>query len=565
MDYKFSEEDISEIKKNINLLNDLADTNVFVLNITKDQLLISKQLSAQFNLLDSPVENALSKIKNLIIPEDREHFEEECVKLAKCEKEEHSIEYRVFNKKQDVELLSSHGKIITDADTNEKLLVGRLEFIGNSILNDNLTDLISDVQLENDFLNIQTKDKTVSGFFLKIDIDNLGAVNEQYGNAYGDKEIKMLAECCKRVADESLKVYRSHSDEIIFMNLTGKNAIDAQRLFASIKREISVEEERTNYEMMFTVSGGTIAFFDDSSSFSDLIRKLDFTLSEAKRLGKNKNALYAATAFNKHLRELEIKRLLRESVKNNFEGFCMNFQPIVNAQTKALIGCEALLRWTSNEFGAIKPDEFIPLLEETGLVIPVGRWVLLTSFRQAELWAREKPDFQMSVNLSYIQIKKSDILTDVQNAITQSFVKPKNIVLEITESGYLGGQNDSILQITEQFSKMGIRIDIDDFGTGYSNLRYLQYLHAETLKLDYTFTNKAVHNEYDRNVIKHIAAMAHSVNMKVCMEGVEYKSEEEILSKLGADKFQGYLYGRPTTAEKFYDEHLHEFVKNAYN
>ena len=502
MDYQFSDEDVSEIKKNINLLNDLADTNIFILNITKDQLLISKNLSMQYNLSGCTVDNALSEIKKLIIPEDLAHFEKECEKLSNRENTEHNIEYRVFNKKKDVVLLNSHGKIIIDSDTNEKLLVGRLEFVGNSIISDNLTGLVSDVQLKNDFLNTQTKDKTVSGFFLKIDIDNLGAANEQYGSAYGDKEITMLAECCKRVADESLKVYRSHSDEIIFMNLTGKNAIDAQLLYASIKREINVEEDRTDYEMMFTVSGGTIAFFDDSSSFDDLMRKLDFTLSEAKRLGKNKNTLYVATAFNKHLRELEMKKLLRESIKNNFEGFCMNFQPIVNAQTKALIGCEALLRWTCEKFGSIKPDEFIPLLEETGLIIPVGRWVLLTSFRQAELWAREKPDFQMSVNLSYVQIKKSDILTDVQNAITQSFVKPKNIVLEITESGYLGGQNDSILQLTEQFSKMGIRIDIDDFGTGYSNLRYLQYLHAETLKLDYTFTNKAVHNEYDRNVIK---------------------------------------------------------------
>jgi diguanylate cyclase (GGDEF)-like protein len=557
---EFSDIDAEQLKRIIDILGDCTDTYLFIYNLTKNHFSITSKLVAEFKLPGSSFDDASTVLRNIICSEDTGRFNKEAEKILSGKTLDHTIEYRLLNNKNNIVWVSSRGRIINDETNGDRLLVGRVELIGQKTIGDNLTGLITDLQLVADFRNARSINGTVSGFLMKLDIDNLGVVNEQYGIAAGDNELKVLADCCRRIVEPDTKIYRSQSDEIIFMNLTGGTALDAQHMYADIKREISVEEEKSSYETMFTVSAGTIAFFEDQTTLELLQRKLDFTLQQAKKTGKNNNALFNATSFNHHLHDIELQELMRSSVKNGFEGFELHYQPVVNAKTKELIGAEALLRWNNSKTGKVVPDEFIPMLEQTGLIIPVGRWVLLTAFEQCAKWNKEMPLFHMSVNLSYIQIKRSDILTDVQVALQRAGVNPKNIALEITESGYVGGDG-SLPELTAAFSAMGLEIDIDDFGTGYSNLRYLQYLHADTLKLDYIFTNKAVQNEYDRNVIKHITAMAHSINMKVCMEGVEFANEEKILSELGPDKYQGYFFGRPVNAVDFYDQHLHSFVK----
>jgi len=551
--------DPEQLKKSIVLLSECTDTYLFTYNLSSDYFAIASSMVGQFDFPSSSFANASIVLRNVIAPEDIGRFYKEGEKLLSGHSTEHFIEYRLIDKKKNIVWVSSRGRVVLDETRNQRVLIGRVTLIGQHMVGDNLTGFITDMQLADDFRCAHLETDKVSGYFMKLDVDNLGTVNEQYGMSVGDSVLKTLADCCRRTITADTRVYRSRSDELILLNLAGDNAIDAQHLYAGIKREISIEEERSGYEIMFTISCGTLAFYEDSSTLEDLLHKLDFTLTEAKRLGKNNNALFNASSYNTHLRDLVMQEHLRFAVKNDFAEFELNYQPVVDAKTKELVGSEALLRWNCDELGAVVPDEFIPRLEQSGLIIPVGRWVLLTAFSQCAQWNKEMPDFRMSVNLSYIQIKRSDVLTDVQMALQKSHVNPKNITLEITESGYVGG-DDSLPQLTAQFSSMGIHVDIDDFGTGYSNLRYLQYLHADTLKLDYTFTNKAVHNEYDRNVIKHIIAMAHSINMTVCMEGVEYANEESILSPLCPDKYQGFYFGRPAKAFDFYDRYLHSFL-----
>jgi diguanylate cyclase (GGDEF)-like protein len=550
-----------QLKKIIGLLSDCTDEYLFIYNLSIDRFSIASSLVTQFNLPSTSFEHASLVLKNIISTEDIPRFNKECEKLMSGQSFDHSIEYRIIDKNKNIIWLSSRGRVMIDTERNERLLIGRIMFIGQRMIGDNLTGLVTDVQLATDYRSALANDKTVSGYLMKIDIDNLGSVNEQYGNNAGDSVLKSLADCCRRVLPADTRIYRSQSDEVLFLNTAGNTADDAKRLYSSIKREVSVEEERSGYEIMYSISAGTVAFFKDEIPIDELLRKLDFALVQAKNTGKNNITLFNALSYNEHLRDMEMKDHLRDSVRHNFAGFELNYQPVVDAKTKELIGAEALLRWSCPELGAVVPDEFIPMLEQTGLIIPVGNWVLFTAFAQCAQWTKLMPSFRMSVNLSYVQIKRSDILTEVQMALEKTGVNPKNIALEITESGYLGGDN-SLPQLTTQFSSMGIHIDIDDFGTGYSNLRYLQYLHADTLKLDYTFTNKAVHNEYDRNVIKHIAAMAHSINMTVCMEGVEFANEEKILSELGPDKYQGFFFGHPVNAFDFYDQHLVRYEKN---
>ncbi len=349
------------------------------------------------------------------------------------------------------------------------------------------------------------------------------------------------------------------------MNLSGGTGEDAQELYRMLKRCIADVEQQLAYEVVFTVSAGAVAFFGAVPPLDDLVKKLDFSVSQAKKRGKNTLVMFNAVEYAQHLHRIDLQEKLRLAVKDGCRGFELYYQPVIdahrvyddkNAEQNKVIGAEALLRWSCPGLGMLMPDEFIPILEQSSLIIPVGRWILTHAFTQCREWNKIDPSFCMSVNLSYIQIKKNDILTDVQLALEASGVNPENLVLELTESGSI--ENDTEIQsLLDSFAEMHIKIDIDDFGTGYSNLRYLQDIHANTLKLDYSFVHKATTgNGGEAKVIKYISDMAHDLNMTICLEGVESDDDVKKLKSCEPDKFQGFHFGRPMNAVQFEELNL---------
>lgn len=548
----------AQLEEVISHLNECTDAYLFIFDLHADTYYISPYALKTFDLPASKFGNASETILHIVYPDDRAVLATDLEQIRLGSKDVHSLEYRWVNKNGKPIWISCRGKMLWAE--NDELLVGRVSIIDDLDKLDLLTGLPTESQMRTDFNVEWAKQQKVSGFLLKIDIDNLGNINEQYGMRTGDKVIALVAECCRKASESTTNVYKLHGDEILCMNLTGKNATDAKKLYQRIKRYIADAEQEIEYEVVFTVSAGAVAFFNDPSKPDDLIKKLNYSLVEAKRKDKNNLTMYNAVDYTRHLRAIGLQERLRESIKDNFRGFELYFQPVVNAKHLYLdkeetvynvIGAEALLRWSCPELGRLAPDEFVPLLEKSGLIIPVGRWILLTAFNQCREWNLLQEHFRMSVNLSYIQVKKSDVLTDVQIALTKSGVNPRNITLELTESGYMNSDHE-LQELLDAFQAMNLNIDIDDFGTGYSNLRYLQYLHANTLKLDYTFVHKATSgDEGDTKVIKHITQMAHELNMTVCMEGVEQKSDVEKLQQFAPDKFQGFLFGRPMSAAQF--------------
>ena len=317
---------------------------------------------------------------------------------------------------------------------------------------------------------------------------------------------------------------------------------------------------------MFTVSAGGIAFINDTSSLTEMLAKLMFTANTAKENRKDTLCLFNAREYALYLRALEIESAVRESIKNKFEGFTLLFQPIVNAKKvqkngnpalpQIVVGAESLLRWKNEHFGMVGAGELIPILERSGLIVPVGRWILMKAFAQCAAWNTLFPELYVSVNISFVQILQSNLVSEVQIALERTMVNPKNVVLEITESGNI--DDKEIQSILSGFSALGVKIDIDDFGTGFSNLRYLQDIHANTLKLDYTFIQKALAGDTkDLKIIEFTVGMAHALGMTVCMEGIETYDNVEKLLPFAPDKFQGYLFSRPVDARTFAKENLH--------
>ena len=549
----------------IHILNQCTDSFLYIFDLSKDTYFISPYARKIFNIPDDKIENAVQEIMKFVYQDDQASLRAEIDAIKSGRKSDYNLDYRWLNKNGKPVWVRSVGKLLPNESDVSKILIGQVSIISEEDKTDLLTGLATEAQLRIDFGSIWTKKQSVSGFILKVDIDNLGAINEQYGVMTGDVIVSKVGDCCRKVCSGTAKAYKLSSDEFVCMNLSGKSALTAQKMYDNLRREIAEAESGLGYDIVFTVSGGMVAFMNDTSQLDTLMKKVNYTLSNAKGNGRNNLATYNAVDYTKYLRDIDFKEKIREAIRNDFAGFELYYQPVVNAKKLYLdadktvlnvIGAEALIRWTCPEYGLLTPDEFIPILERTGMIVSVGRWILRTAFTQCAEWNRVQENLRVSVNLSYIQVKKSDIIRDVETALLISEVNPKNVTLELTESGYID-DGDGLRALTESFADLGVNVDIDDFGTGYSNLRYLQYLKANTLKLDYTFVQKATAgNEGDRKIIKHITQMAHELNMQVCMEGIENKTDIEKLIEYGPDKFQGFYFGRPCNNVDFREHHL---------
>ena len=565
MSYGLENLETRQLEGLITILNQCTDSFLFVFDFSADTYFISSYARNIFNFPEEKMENAMQNLMKIVYPEDQPSLRAELDLLKTGKRTEHNLDYRWVNSNGKPIWIRCRGRILPNNNDEKRILVGEVSIVTEEDKTDLLTGLATESQLRIDFGSVWTKRQMASGFILKIDIDNLGAINEQYGIMTGDVIVSKVGDCCRKVCSGTAKAYKLSSDEFVCVNLTGKSALVAQKMYEALRREISEAEHGLGYDIIFTVSGGMVAFMNDSSQLDGLLRKVNYSLSNAKRNGRNNLVTFNAVDYTQHLKTLDFQEKIRDSIRNDFAGFELYYQPVVDAKNLYLdsdktvlnvIGCEALIRWTCPGYGILNPDEFIPILERTGMIVSVGRWILRTAFMQCAEWNRLQKDFRVSVNLSYIQVKKSDILRDVETAMLISEVNPKNVTLELTESGYIDN-GDELQRLTEAFSNLGANVDIDDFGTGYSNLRYLQYLKANTLKLDYTFVQKATAgNEGDRKIIKHITQMAHELGMQVCMEGIEEKSDIEKLIEYGPDKFQGFYFGRPCNNIDFREHHL---------
>ena len=246
---------------------------------------------------------------------------------------------------------------------------------------------------------------------------------------------------------------------------------------------------------------------------------------------------------------------MRHAINADFDGFEANFQPIMNLKENRMLSAETLLRFSSEETGRISPAEFVPLLEESGLIIPVGKWILHQAMQACKKIRETVPEFRVSVNLSYIQVLKSDVLKEIVSALEQYDLPADSIMIELTESGFLE-QNDNFIRFCEGLKKYGIPLALDDFGTGYSNFHYLYNLSPNVIKVDRSFTLKALSNDYEYSLLRHMVDMTHSIDLKFCIEGIETQQELNKISQMGPDYIQGYFFGKPCAFPSFLDAYV---------
>jgi diguanylate cyclase (GGDEF)-like protein/PAS domain S-box-containing protein len=389
---------------------------------------------------------------------------------------------------------------------------------------------------------------------LLLDIDCFKDVNDSLGHDSGDLMLKAIAVRLSEGVRDMDTVARLGGDEFVILLDGMRDTHDVTCVAGKILRSMASPININGQEIVTTISIGVSVFPDDGSDADELLKNADIALYKAKEAGKNNCQFYArgmnATAVNYLLLENDLRYALEQN------QLTLHYQPQIDLQTGVLMGVEALVRWQHPTRGLISPAHFIPLAEETGLIVPIGEWVLREACIQQKRWLSAGQYVgKVAVNLSPRQFRQKNFPGKVEAILRETQLSAEYLELEITESCAMEHAGETISQLN-QLHQMGIYLSIDDFGTGYSSLAYLQRFPIQKLKIDRSFVHDIHDDRDDAAIVKTIVDLAHSMHLRVIAEGVELQCQADWLRKQGCDQAQGYLYAKPMTSQEF-ENHFH--------
>ena len=408
---------------------------------------------------------------------------------------------------------------------------------------DSLTDLYNRSWLST-MMKVQIKETTEKNEkfgILLFDIDNMKDINDSRGHNAGDELLKQVATILKLMESKTVTATRCGGDEFVLLYKNIKDRDEAIEISKKALRFLNAEG--------IGISGGISIFPDDSKKTEDLLKFADMAKIEAKKNGKNNVACFHSLMQEKFLSKLNIETKMSKAMASR--NFQLYYQPQFDAKTKELRGFEALLRWYDSDLGWISPEQFIPLAEETNLVVPLGDWVMTTALATIKEWEM-KFSFNgiISVNVSPVQFVQEDFIEKLFKKIEKSGIDKKHLEIEITEGVLIDNVEDTISKLNK-IREQGVGLSLDDFGTGYSSLRYLQLLPLTTLKIDKSFvSNIAEKDGFEAKLTESIISLVSKMGLNTIAEGVENEEQLKMIQKFNCRTIQGFLLGKPMPKEQ---------------
>ena len=388
---------------------------------------------------------------------------------------------------------------------------------------------------------------------LFLDLDRFKRVNDTLGHGIGDELLRALAErllakvrqtdYVGRQSATSATISRLGGDEFTVVLSELGDSEDAEHVARRILEGLRQPFSLQGHDLVMSASIGIAVYPTDGSDADTLLRKADTAMYHAKQRGRGIYQFFTESMNTKAMRNLRLESALRGAVDR--DELRLLYQPQLNLKTGAITGVEALIRWHSPDFGLVMPGEFIPVAEETDLILRIGEWVLKTACAQGRAWQQAGlPPLRMASNISSQQVRKPELVDLVQATLDESGFDPTMLELEITESALIG-DDPAVVDTLQRVKRLGVRLALDDFGTGFSSLSHLVRFPIDTLKIDQSFVQRVGIERQADAIIAAVVAMAHRLNLAVIAEGVETWEQEQFLRSEGCDEFQGYLFSRP--------------------
>lgn len=430
----------------------------------------------------------------------------------------------------------------------EELVAERTSKLNYLAYNDPLTGLPNRVFFEDRLTQIllrQSGDSKVAVFF--VSLDRFKALRDTLGHTVGDRLIKEVAHRLQTVAETKASVARFEGDEFALLLTYEKSdelSVFGNNVFDAFKSPLVVGDD----EVVIPISMGISLSPDDGNDAQALLTNAGAALSYVRKNGGNNYKFFTSDLHDTAISRLALENELRRALERS--EFELYYQPKVDMVTGKMTGMEALLRWNHPDLGLVPPLDFIPLAEETGLILPIGEWVLRAACAQTKAWHDQGFELNVAVNLSPRQFQQRDLVSTINRIVAETGFDPHELNLEVTESSIMNNA-ESAVTILRELKDTGIRISIDDFGTGYSSLAVLKDLPIDVLKIDKTFINDVTTNPDDAALVTAVVTLAHNLRLNVVAEGVETREQLEFLRALNCDKWQGYLFSKPLPAAAF--------------
>jgi diguanylate cyclase (GGDEF)-like protein len=426
-----------------------------------------------------------------------------------------------------------------------------LDYVTHLATHDQLTGLTGRALLQDKTVQAVEggrRDGTKVAVFV-IDLDHFKRLNDSLGHTAGDQLLIEAAKRLSRAVRSTDVVARVGGDEfvVVMPNIASIEDVEqcAANLVANLTPEISIED----HQVQLTASVGVCIYPDFASDAKHLLKRADSAMYAAKENGRNQHQIFSESMLKETAERLTMEHALRHALANR--ELSLHYQPQISLTTGAVTGMEALLRWKHPKLGSVSPSQFIPLAEETGLIVPIGEWAVMTACCEGKSLQDELGmELTVSVNLSPRQFQQKNLLEVVENSLVKSGLPAERLQFEITENMLMVNSEDNLDKL-QKMRELGVRISIDDFGTGFCSFSYLLQYQVDRLKIDQSFVKQAGTDANAAAVVRTIIAMSHGLNIKVVAEGVETEEQLRFLLRRKCDEAQGNFLGRPVSPEEF--------------
>lgn len=541
---------LSRIKTYFDALQNSVDGYLFAMDVSTGQVMLSKNFLRDFNFPDVFVEDFSALLMPFVWHDDREILESAFGELNSAIPGVEILgDFRLLNRDGEYGWVTLRMTAGADEYGQPEIVAGTIMRMDLKLKADYITGLLNRNAFHVDFMKELNSSPDAHGAIIFIGLDNFQLINETYGHEFGDNALRQLAQDITNILPPDIRLYKLDNDMFAFF-VAEVYPEEIEIIFSSI--QLCMREIRNIDDTIYcTASAGAAFYPNDADDVTTLMRYAEVALEFARQKGKDQVAFFDSAFYDRWRYDLGMQNLMQNSIARGCEDFFLCYQPQIDAKTGKLVGAEALLRWYDRDGSVVAPMQFIPLLEKSRMIIPVGHWIIENAVKTAKKWHEFMPEFEISVNISLYQLEEHMLYDFVKDCLERHQIDPHRVVFELTESHNIYDW-DYVNKQFQAFHDLGIKIAMDDFGMGYSNLGFLKNFRCNQIKIDRIFVENVLNSEYDRQLIKHVVMLCHAVGMEVVIEGVEDEATYIYLRDVcGADIIQGFYFGYPETEDVF--------------